>query len=388
MKKTCSYIALLLLLLSSAPVFGQVSKVSNEIEVGVRALGMGGAFTGVANDANALFWNPAGIVTLQRQELTSMYSDLYKNLGLGNSYLGYVLPIGDNHAFGVDWMHLGQDDDGLSFKQDVFSLAYSLRLPWWNLSVGPKVKMLNVDNSIDGVSATNASGLGYDFGVLFSPLPGLRVGIVAKDIGNTSITHQNDQTEELSPQKFRFGASYTPFEGFLLSAAADDRIRVGAEYWLLSSFAVRGGYQKELDIVSDISSSNYYSGGFSAKYKIVQFDYAIEDHPYLPVTQRFGVSFTFNPALVSIRSATIRPVPLSRSLYRKYSDEEFAQIILKNSSQEQLPIRVQLDIPTVTSQPYEQELILDPQSTKSYPLNISLSNEILEARGSSYDNLV
>lgn len=385
MKKSIPYILLILLLVRSATVSGQVS---NQIELGARPLGMGGAFTAVANDANALFWNPAGLVTLQRTEFTTMYSDLYADLGLGNSYVGGVVPIGDNHAFGVDWMHIGQDDEGLSFRQDVFNLAYSLRLPWWNLSIGPKIKRVDMDISLNGASAAKTSGFEFDLGVLFSPVPGLRIGIVGQDLGTTSLSHENDRSEEIFPQKIRFGAAYSLFEGFLLAAAVDDRIRFGAEYWLFNSLAFRGGYQKDIDAVSGFNSSNFYSAGFSAKYKLIQFDYAIEDHPLLPVTHRFGIAFTFNPALVSIRDATIRPTPLFRSLYRKYSEEEFAQVVLKNSSAEQLPIRVRIDIPTVTSQPYEQDLVLDPQTTKAYPLNISLSNEILEARGASYDNLV
>ena len=31
--------------------------------VGIRALGMGGAFVAVADDATATYWNPAGLVT-------------------------------------------------------------------------------------------------------------------------------------------------------------------------------------------------------------------------------------------------------------------------------------------------------------------------------------
>lgn len=42
----------------SAPAFGQT-----EAPVGVRAAGMGGAFTAVADDGSAAFWNPAGFAT-------------------------------------------------------------------------------------------------------------------------------------------------------------------------------------------------------------------------------------------------------------------------------------------------------------------------------------
>lgn len=46
--------------------------------VGGRALGMGGAFTGVANDYSALYWNPAGLAQLE-----------YGEFSAGLSYLNY-----------------------------------------------------------------------------------------------------------------------------------------------------------------------------------------------------------------------------------------------------------------------------------------------------------
>ena len=40
------------------------------IGAGARALGMGGAFTAVADDATANTWNPAGMAQLERPELS------------------------------------------------------------------------------------------------------------------------------------------------------------------------------------------------------------------------------------------------------------------------------------------------------------------------------
>src|SRR5215207_5766821 len=45
-------------LVSPAPVQAQTSD-----QVGIRALGMSGAFTAVANDATATWWNPAGLAS-------------------------------------------------------------------------------------------------------------------------------------------------------------------------------------------------------------------------------------------------------------------------------------------------------------------------------------
>src|SRR5512145_2631573 len=46
----------------------------NPVGSGARAMGMGGAFIGVADDATAASWNPAGLVQLEKPEVSIVYS--------------------------------------------------------------------------------------------------------------------------------------------------------------------------------------------------------------------------------------------------------------------------------------------------------------------------
>ena len=48
--------------------------VDNFAGVGVRAMGMGGAFIGVADDFTAVFWNPAGLAQIQHREVYVTFS--------------------------------------------------------------------------------------------------------------------------------------------------------------------------------------------------------------------------------------------------------------------------------------------------------------------------
>src|SRR5712692_5692602 len=48
---------------------GTSSATFLRIGVGARAVGMGESFVAVANDPSAIFWNPAGLASLQRREL-------------------------------------------------------------------------------------------------------------------------------------------------------------------------------------------------------------------------------------------------------------------------------------------------------------------------------
>ena len=51
---------------------GTVGAAFLKIEGGSRPVGMGGAFAGLANDVNTIFWNPAGLTAVQDQELTAI----------------------------------------------------------------------------------------------------------------------------------------------------------------------------------------------------------------------------------------------------------------------------------------------------------------------------
>ena len=379
---TSRFLITLILLLS----FTIAAQVSNQSYIGARPLGLAGSYAAVANDANTVYWNPAGLPLLQRQEITTMYGKLF-GIDLVNSYIGYVFPINDNQAVGADWFHKGFGDSELEYRMEHLHLAYGHRINNM-VSVGLSAKYYNTNLSLDNNSLGKANGLGYDAGVLFSPMSNLRFALTLHDIGGTSIKYDNNTSEKIADQKWRVGAAFIPMEGVLVAADVDDRFHIGAEYWPLSMFAVRGGIQKDLKSVGGVSKSIIMSLGSSFKYKFLQFDYAFENDPDLPTSHRFSVSFFFNPALVSIKSANIIHKPVFRSLYKNYEQGTFAEVVLKNSSPDRLPVQVSLDIPTLTTEPYVEHLVLDPQSTKSYPIGITFPEDILANEKSNYDNMV
>ena len=82
-KSFVSISCLVLLLISSNIVYGQGFQTSQEAHVsgspnpvgsGARALGMGGAFIGVADDATAASWNPGGLIQIETPEVSLVIS--------------------------------------------------------------------------------------------------------------------------------------------------------------------------------------------------------------------------------------------------------------------------------------------------------------------------
>ena len=58
---------------------------SHEITIGTRPMGMGGAFTAVANDANAAYWNPAGLALNPEVSLLGSTRATNRNMWVGDN---------------------------------------------------------------------------------------------------------------------------------------------------------------------------------------------------------------------------------------------------------------------------------------------------------------
>ncbi len=107
-------IALLLFsgLLMTAPaqdkvISEELFNMGTELGVGARAIGLGGAFTGIADDYSAIYWNPAGLGQMRRMEMNIGFSHNSFNAdadflgGINSSKdtftrlnsLGFVFPI-------------------------------------------------------------------------------------------------------------------------------------------------------------------------------------------------------------------------------------------------------------------------------------------------------
>ena len=71
-----------------------------------RSLGMGKAFTAIADDVQACYFNPAGLFQLNAQEVMLGHSQLY---GARLEYVGFALPTRDAGTFAVSLINFGSE---------------------------------------------------------------------------------------------------------------------------------------------------------------------------------------------------------------------------------------------------------------------------------------
>ena len=84
-----------------------------KIPIGARAIGMGGAFSAVTDDATAPYWNPAGMVFLPYREVVIQHAEQFGSL-LNHDVASVVMPLkgeaGHLLAVGGTIIRLGADD--------------------------------------------------------------------------------------------------------------------------------------------------------------------------------------------------------------------------------------------------------------------------------------
>jgi len=239
------------------------------IGVGARPLGMGGAFVAVADDANSVYWNPAGLTSLKGMEFTSMYS---QQLGIIDyNFLAFASPFENIGNFGISWIGLSADtiySSGVgTYSENTIAISYGREvIP--NLSVGVNLKFLSV-------SATKtSSGFGLDIGAQYRAMDKLEVGLMIVD-PVSNIKWQESGTSESLKSLYILGMAYEVIDGLTLACDIEnldfDKLHLGAEYWYfypqLACLGLRAG-----------SDRGNLAVGATLKIENFGFDYAFMSH--------------------------------------------------------------------------------------------------------------
>jgi long-subunit fatty acid transport protein len=208
---------------------------------------MGGAFTGVADDATAIYWNPAGACQIGAREITLGHTDYVADIKLGN--IAYVAPVG-NYVVGVgvenlyveDWR---RDIDGNvlgTFVNNLTNVGLMLSYQATNeVAVGGVVKGI-----YEQLDTERSSGVGIDLGMMYD-LGGINLGLVVQNLGS-GISY-GDVTGAL-PTNLKVGIGYGGIASGKGLVSSDIKIpvngnriiSVGGEYNVWKTLYLRGGY--------------------------------------------------------------------------------------------------------------------------------------------------
>lgn len=334
----CNFIILLIIAAMIAPeAYSQSQKTGTtsaqvlKFNVGPRAIGMGGAYTAVANDITAMYWNPGGTANITRNEAffnhTSLYADIRYDYAAIASHLSGLGTIGAFvSVLSMDDMLVRTEEapegTGELFTAGaiVIGVNYSRYLTD-NFTIGFNAKYIN--ESIWHMSAT---GFAIDIGTMYTLhiLNEFRIAASISNFGTKMQLRGRDATRVIRsgsgddnfintnleldrfdlPLLFRFGISSDLIKegGSRLTTSVDaihpndhtEYLNTGFEYAWNEIIFLRAGYNS----LFELDSEKGLTLGFGLHYRIVdhvvvKMDYAYQDFGRLNAVHYFSVGIKF-----------------------------------------------------------------------------------------------
>ncbi len=261
--------------------------------VGARAIGMGGAFVSIADNADATFWNPAGLVYIPRNLFSATFEitrdsefdvlDIMEAEPLQGKKLNFISFAGKQGGF--FWRPLTNyqqktevEVDGVTTKEElelkVNEFGLSVAVPYEEgVSWGANIKYFNGrlglarEESVGGskkdvsVNLSDGNGWGLDWAFIYRVKPELSIGLNLQNA--PAYIYWDDYSRDKMPPIFRvgFGMKMTDLltfasdfeQRFYRKARPDGERRIkiyrlGLEQILMKRICLRGGiWSEDLD---------------------------------------------------------------------------------------------------------------------------------------------
>lgn len=260
-----------------------------------RSMAMGRAHTGVAEDASATYWNPAGLSQLDQKDIVTVYSMLQEKTGFG--FFSYAQPALDMGTFGVSVVSLRSGNfekrNALGNKEGAFDIAetgvlfsHGIVLQH-RIAVGTTLKYVRQD-----IDAYSDSGYGADIGAMIPLTQNLRMGLSIHNVLAPELRLRS--ASDKYPRDVRLGLKYVPGSRWVLAAdmskSSDRSLKphLGAEWMMNETVALRTGLN-ETEVTA----------GLGVKFGDWGLDYAFGFHDAvkgvedLGSTHRFGLHLAF-----------------------------------------------------------------------------------------------
>ena len=281
--------------LSTSPVYaleqGGQDIAILKLGVGARALGVGSAFTAIADTADAPAWNAAGLGFIDFSSATTMQTKLSTDANY--YYVSYVQPIelkgvNDNElkrdlgTIGISWIQIGLGNiantasgvdrynevttiGNFNYAANAYMLAYGKSLND-KLSLGVTAKYLTSD--MYSISGGSAYGYSISPALLFKATERVSAGLVLHEMVNAQ--KWGTDTVETVPSKLKLGVAFRLPAGLIFSSDFAQQLK--SAYSPTASFGLEWGY-KTLAFRAG-NDEGALTGGFGFRIERVGFDYA------------------------------------------------------------------------------------------------------------------
>ncbi|MBT8379848.1 MAG: PorV/PorQ family protein [Ignavibacteria bacterium] len=283
-----------------------------KIGVGGRAAALGEAFVAIADDASALYWNPAGLAQFKKNEVIFSHNNWV--VDINHDFLGVVYHLDSDNTLGASLTALTMDDmavtteyapfgtgEYFSFTDIAISLSYARKMTE-QFSFGGTVKY--VEETLDKLKMR---GVMIDLGTYYKTgLGSTRFAVTVSNFGaelapdgEIVLVGNRNKSEWQSfapPTIFRIGFALEPYQNdehrvttsIQLNHPNDnsENLVLGAEYAWKELFLIRGGYKFNVD------EQNYsFGAGLNVpiSFTEITIDYAYANFSRLGSAHRFSI---------------------------------------------------------------------------------------------------
>lgn len=288
-----------------------------KIGVNARAVAMGEAFIAIANDASALYWNPAGAVQFEENEVQFSHANWFADIR--HQFGGYVHHLSSSDAIGVSVIALHMDDmerttvtqpfgtgEFFTFRDVALGLTYARRMTDL-FSFGVTVRY--IDETLAEMKMRNVL---LDVGAYYwTGFSTTRFAFVVTNFGRSSRPSGSvevfgvglvDEFEDFpAPTQLKLAFAFDPMKNssntltttIQLNHPTDNRenVMIGGEYTWRSVLSLRAGYRFNVD-AQELPS---FGAGvrLPVAFGSAGFDYAFTDFEDLGNVHRFTISLSY-----------------------------------------------------------------------------------------------
>lgn len=283
-----------------------------KIGVGGRASAMGDAFVAIANDASALYWNPAGVSQFEDDQIFFSHNQWVADIN--HDFFGAVYHLDINNSFGVSLSSLSMKDmpvttefapfgtgEYFGFGDLAVGVTYSRKMTD-QFSFGGTIKY--IEETLDKLKMR---GVMIDLGTYYwTGLGTTRFAVTVANFGNQLAPdgevvlvgkRKVSEWQSFSPPTiFRIGFAFEPFQDEMNKITTaiqlnhpndnSENVSTGLEYNWKDMFFLRGGYKFNVD------EQNYSFGAglkFPLSIAVFTLDYAYSNFSRLGSAHRFSI---------------------------------------------------------------------------------------------------
>ncbi len=222
-RRKSRYLFYTLCLLSYVLLIGSSEGAFRDSFSGARSMAMGGAYTALANDADGVLANPAGLSMIKNKQVIATGAILYAGLSdsLTSNILGYAYQSGKVGALGAIWKRFSAGD---LYHENIVFLSYARRLGLYftkgsidrqkNVSLGIALRFMSWDSAQtigpDGRIIEDLPGwrgISGDIGLVIWPSENKPVEIVFQNVTRHNTASKVSKVKERLPIATRMGVA-------------------------------------------------------------------------------------------------------------------------------------------------------------------------------------